>query len=532
MIWLGSIFFLGVLAAAFVLRRVLKTKPWFLEYFRYKLFHPKLKTQSGEPTHVMFLFVDHFEPKEDTRDLARQQARMQAWFEQYPQMARRHRDADGCHPKHGWFYLVEEWETEQADRDFLRMLAAMSYEGFGEVDLHVHHGPGWHIFPEIDTAEKLRAQIERLKKLYRETGALITAEQQPRHVYGFIHGKWALDNSEQGGLYCGVNHELELLRRTGCYAEFTMPSGHGSTQSRKINSIYYAPTTKQANKNHDSGEEVRANGRAPHEQSLMIVQGMIEVYLNNLRNGTSVVEKSNLDHNDVPSSQRIAQWVHCNVHVAGRPNWVFVKVHTHGCREENFDVCFGEHAEMMHSYLEKHFNDGERFKLHYVSPREAYNIVKAAEAGKNGDPNQYRNFVLPPYANLLIKTDALYNLKCYDARRIDIEVLHAVNLMQAFEFKNHQLRRVTIQNVKRFVYEQTDARSVLRLWHQGRPQVVIETSEGAVSLETASGNVARVVRSGISQTEEALVLEREEACVELFDSTMKDYKLVSQPVIL
>ncbi len=516
MIWLGSILVFGLIATALVLQRVLKTKPWFFEYFRYKFFHPKLQAQSSEPTHVMFLFVDHFEPKEDTRDLAKQKSRMQAWCEKYPAMARQHRDADGCHPKHGWFYLVEEWETENDDLDFLRQLAALSYEGFGEVDLHVHHGPGWHIFPEIDTAEKLEAQIERLKNLYRQTGALITAEQKPRQVYGFIHGKWALDNSEHG-LYCGVNQELELLRRTGCYAEFTMPSGHGSTQARKINSIYYAPTTKRVNKNHDSGEDVCVNGRAPHTQSLMILQGMIEVYLNNLFNGKSVVEKSNLDHHDLPSPQRIEQWMKCNVHVAGQPNWVFVKVHTHGAREENFDVCFGEHAEMMHSYLEEHFNDGERFKLHYVSPREAYNIVKAAEAGKDGDPNLYRDYVIPKYANLLIKTEVLYELKCFEARHVDIEVLQSSNTMQAFEFKHPPLQRVTIQNVKRFVYEQTsDAHSHLRLWHQGRPQVVVETNEGAVSLETASGNIARIVRSGISQTEEALRFEGEEACVELF----------------
>jgi len=531
MIWLGSILILGLLAAL-MLRRVLQTKPWFFEYFRYKLFHPKLKTQSSAPTHVMFLFVDHFEPKEDTRDLARQQARMQAWREKYPEMAKRHRDADGCHPKHGWFYLVEEWETEHADRDFLRMLAAMSYEGFGEVDLHVHHGPGWHIFPEVDTAEKLEAQIERLKKLYRETGALVTAEQKPRHVYGFIHGKWALDNSEQGGLYCGVNQELELLRRTGCYAEFTMPSGHGATQSRKINSIYYALTTKRANKNHDSGEDVRVHGRPPQTQSLIILQGMIEVYLSNFFSGKSVVEKSNLDHHDLPSPLRIEQWVKCNMHVAGRPDWVFVKVHTHGAREENFDVCFGEHAEMMHSYLEEHFNDGKRFKLHYVSPREAFNIVKAAEAGKDGDPNRYRDFVIPKYANLLIKTEALYELKCYDESRVDIEVRQGSSTMQAFEFRAHSLRRVTIQNVTRFVYERTDGRSRMHLWHQGRPQVVVETEDGAVSLETASGNTARLVRSGVFQAEETLNLEGLEVRIALFEGTLNACKRAPQSVIL
>ena len=34
--------------------------------------------------------------------------------------------------------------------------------------------------------------------------------------------------------------------------------------------------------------------------------------------------------------------------------------------------------------------------LHYVSAREAYNIVKAAEAGMQGNPGDYRDFHLPP----------------------------------------------------------------------------------------------------------------------------------------
>ena len=33
------------------------------------------------------------------------------------------------------------------------------------------------------------------------------------------------------------------------------------------------------------------------------------------------------------------------------------------------------------------YNDGTNYVLHYVSAREVYNIVKAAEAGKSGDPN-------------------------------------------------------------------------------------------------------------------------------------------------
>ena len=48
----------------------------------------------------------------------------------------------------------------------------------------------------------------------------------------------------------------------------------------------------------------------------------------------------------------------------------------------------------MFSYLEKAYNDGTRYILHYVTTRELYNIVKAAEAGESGNPDQYRDYIL------------------------------------------------------------------------------------------------------------------------------------------
>src|SRR3546814_14546559 len=50
----------------------------------------------------------------------------------------------------------------------------------------------------------------------------------------------------------------------------------------------------------------------------------------------------------------------------------------------------------MFSYLEDRYNDGERYVLHYVTAREVHNIIKAAEAGHGVDPNDYRDFILPP----------------------------------------------------------------------------------------------------------------------------------------
>jgi hypothetical protein len=49
----------------------------------------------------------------------------------------------------------------------------------------------------------------------------------------------------------------------------------------------------------------------------------------------------------------------------------------------------------MFSHLEQKYNDGKHYLLHYVTAREAYNIVRAAEDGHSGDPNQYRDYLVP-----------------------------------------------------------------------------------------------------------------------------------------
>src|SRR6202043_585670 len=90
-------------------------------------------------------------------------------------------------------------------------------------------------------------------------------------AYGFVHGNWALDNSRPDGRWCGVNNELDILRQTGCYADFTLPSYPSPTQTRKINSIYYATDDPARPKSHDRGINV---GSAPRPaNSLMLIQG-------------------------------------------------------------------------------------------------------------------------------------------------------------------------------------------------------------------------------------------------------------------
>jgi len=49
----------------------------------------------------------------------------------------------------------------------------------------------------------------------------------------------------------------------------------------------------------------------------------------------------------------------------------------------------------MFEYLQTAYNDGTRYRLHYVTAREMYNIAKAAEAGERGEPGDFRDFRIP-----------------------------------------------------------------------------------------------------------------------------------------
>jgi hypothetical protein len=93
-----------------------------------------------------------------------------------------------------------------------------------------------------------------------------------------------------------------------------------------------------------------------------------------------------------PTAERIRLWARQGIHVKGRAEWVFVKVHTHGCVPGNAGVILGEAMRQAHDILGREFNDGHHWKLHYVTAREMYNLVKAAEAGMEGDPAPWRDF--------------------------------------------------------------------------------------------------------------------------------------------
>jgi len=334
------------------------------------------------PLHVMFAFVDHFEPQRGRPAYEVEVARVARWRHGYKTMASRHRDADGVPPQHTFFYPEEEYREEHLDQ-----IAALCREGYGEIEVHLHH--------DNDTAAGLREKIERfVRDLHERHGALPRDPGTGRPVFAFIHGNWALDNSRRDGRWCGINNELRVLAELGCYADFTLPSAPSDTQTAKINSIYYAQDDCERPKSHDDGVDAEVGRAATGD--LLLVQGPLALNWKRRRWGIFPrIENSDVRAGQAPTPDRVDLWARQHIHVRGRPEWIFIKVHTHGAVESDTEALLGAPLDAMYSDLETRYNDGRRSFLHYVTAREMVNIVKAAEAGLTGDPNDYRDYWLP-----------------------------------------------------------------------------------------------------------------------------------------
>jgi hypothetical protein len=108
------------------------------------------------------------------------------------------------------------------------------------------------------------------------------------------------------------------------------------------------------------------------------------------------IESAAVTAHDPPSPARIRTWVDQGIHVEGRPEWIFIKVHTHGAPEDQAASLLGEGGRALHAELAARYNDGSRFVLHYVTAREMFNIASAAMEGRSGNPSEYRDHRIAP----------------------------------------------------------------------------------------------------------------------------------------
>lgn len=111
---------------------------------------------------------------------------------------------------------------------------------------------------------------------------------------------------------------------------------------------------------------------------------------------TPRIENGALQAVDPASPSRIRTWVAQEIHVAGRPEWIFVKVYAHGAPEAQAESLLGDGGHALHGELTTRYNDGEQWRLHYVTARELYNLALAAMSGETRDPGALRDHVLAP----------------------------------------------------------------------------------------------------------------------------------------
>jgi hypothetical protein len=345
---------------------------WLRDYGRHVIRRARTP-QPSEPKHILFALCDHYEPLWGSAPVDVGTARVDAWAQGYPALGE-FRDSDGRPPRHGWFFPGEEYRSYFLDR-----LAELVHAGFGEVEFHLHH--------DGDTATTLAPRIAEHLKTFSEHGHL--SRMNGAFRWAFIHGNWSLANGRPDGKWCGVDDELVMLHELGCYVDLTFPSAPDPCQPDKVNQIYWPVGDLAKRRSYEHGERARVG--AHHDDRLLMITGPLAF----ARKGFGIrLENGAITGDDPPTAARVATWIDQGIHVEGRPEWVFVKVHTHGAIEKTAASLLGEGGRVLHESLRQYVQRG--WKLHYVTAREMFNIARAAMDGREGDPNGFRDYIVPP----------------------------------------------------------------------------------------------------------------------------------------
>ena len=315
-----------------------------------------LTSTSAEPRRLWLAVTDHYEPfwRNKAENLARD--RVALWNRYWPEISSRNPDSQGQPAQYSFFYPEEEYRP-----DILDTLALWVQSGWGDVEIHLHHdGEGRQNF--IDRMSTFR------DRLHSRHGLLRKAEG--RVVFAFIHGNYALDNSQPNGKHCGINDELRVLAELGCYADFTMPSGASPTQARMVNQIYWAQEDPNLPKSYNTGIPLQPGGG--REGDLLLIPGPF-----GLRWAERLVpriECAEIAGYDLATPYRVGRWLQLAPRIGGD---VFLKLHTHGTQERNSSALLErEGLETLYRLVREECRR-RNMTYHFVSAWQMYLAVEA-----------------------------------------------------------------------------------------------------------------------------------------------------------
>jgi hypothetical protein len=360
--------------------------PWLVRYPWTRL-GSLLERTAFEKKHIIITVANHFEPGWSEGGVlghAEQMKRLDAYCKLARSTGDAVRDADGTRFRHTNFYPAEQYHPEILDK-----MAELQADGLGEVEIHLHHG-----VERPDSSENLRHTLTEFRDTLAERHrclSVMDGSDQP--MYAFVHGNLALANS-CGGRFCGVDDEMQILKETGCYADMTLPSAPDRSQVAMINQLYECGGPLDQRVPHRSGNRVAVNGKVPSLP--LIFTGPLVFNWKRRIKGLPVprIDDGALTANQPLDAERMRRWTSANVTVAGRSDWVFVKLYCHGFFDRDQSACIGDDARRFFGELVEQSERSGDYKVHFTSAREAFNIAAAAIEGHNGDPAKYRDYKL------------------------------------------------------------------------------------------------------------------------------------------
>jgi hypothetical protein len=194
-------------------------------------------------------------------------------------------------------------------------------------------------------------------------------------------------------MWCGVDSELQILADTGCYADLTLPSAPHVSQVRRINAIYTPGNDLMQRCPHRSGPSVRVND-PPSQLPILITGPLLFDWSSRKFVIIPRLENSAITANQPLTPNRLGCLGSARISVEGRPDWVFIKMYCHGFFDQDQPAVIGQ---TMREALEEILELAERsrkFKLHFATAREAFNMIAAATEGYSGEPGLYRDYKL------------------------------------------------------------------------------------------------------------------------------------------
>ncbi len=337
--------------------------------------------------HVIIALADHFEPSSMPGEGAGyaprqvQEKRIETWCAEYPKNFEQFRDSEGRLFTHTYFYPAEQY-----DRGLIQRLAGFCHAGWGEIEIHLHHG-----VTKAETADSTRRELVSFRDTLVSRHRCLAYEEGDRvPKYAFVHGNFALANCA-GGYACGVNSEMQVLAETGCYVDMTYPTAtFHPAQIAKINSLYECSLPLGEIAPQRRGRDLKVGRNV--SKFPFIIQGPWMLDLDwSSRAGFGRIENASLTGAHPPTLRRLGLWKKAGITVVGRPDWLFIKLHTHGMDPTQTDTTL--RAPMQHFLKELILGAPGRGEiLHFVSAREMANVILAACEGREGSPGDYRDY--------------------------------------------------------------------------------------------------------------------------------------------